>query len=309
MRMRLIVPAGLGLMVVVGSWWGLPAWGGETGSPSASASAGKGRSGSEDDDLPRLVLLASGTQVGRTLPPGWSHLVVKSVPRLVSGDLDSLPEIASATATLFHTVLLADVRAVEIGGKGPQFHLRRVGLGLCTLVKDVDTVVTPSGQETLGLDLGLVASQVLERAEEELAKGRIIARTPTFALFSSPAELRVLKGHRPILLRYALLADPETGSLRTTVCAISAERERRKPVPRVALLADGLICASDLDVAASRLLGTVPFHWSFALRSLPPGRAILLPPGLQGRFTRDTFSPADAAAFEAELRRTLAQQG
>src|SRR4051812_26902254 len=73
-----------------------------------------------------LVLLAPGTQVDRTLPPGWTHLVIKSVPRLASGDLDTLPKMATTTATLFRTVLLADVRPV---GEGPdrRFVLRRIG--------------------------------------------------------------------------------------------------------------------------------------------------------------------------------------
>jgi hypothetical protein len=227
------------------------------------------------------------------------------MPKLVSGDLNTLPETASTTATLFRTTLLADVRPVNDDRGVPHYRLKRVGIRLCTPVKGVDTVVSSDSLERLGLDLGMVAGYVLERAEQEVAKGRLIARTPTFAVLSSPVDLRVVEGHRHVLLRYALLVEPETGALRTTVCAVSAEPDRRRPVPRVALLPPGLIYDSEVDVLASRLLGTVPFNWSFAVRSLPPGRSMALPPDLQARFIRDVFSPQETAAFEIELRRTL----
>src|SRR5437764_1360387 len=54
---------------------------------------------------PRLVLLSAATRVGDSPPTGWSHLVIKSIPRLASGDRDSLPSSASKTATVFRTVV------------------------------------------------------------------------------------------------------------------------------------------------------------------------------------------------------------
>ena len=49
---------------------------------------------------PKMVHIPPGTHVGRTPPKGWSHLVVKSLPRLASGDLGTLPSSAARTATL-----------------------------------------------------------------------------------------------------------------------------------------------------------------------------------------------------------------
>src|ERR1700722_11691015 len=57
---------------------------------------------------PRLVLLAAGTRIGDTPPEGWTHSVLRSMPRLKSGDLDTLPTAATKTATMFRTAILAD---------------------------------------------------------------------------------------------------------------------------------------------------------------------------------------------------------
>lgn len=47
--------------------------------------------------LPTLVHLAPDLAVGDGPPSGWSLLVIKAVPRLASGDLDTLPGSALAT--------------------------------------------------------------------------------------------------------------------------------------------------------------------------------------------------------------------
>src|SRR4051794_40377268 len=88
---------------------------------TVSAPAGHDRRGHK----PQLVLVKAGTRVGTTLPGGWSDLVIKTKPRLVSGDLSSLPSFASTTASMFRSVILADIER----SKG-NIALRRVGLGL-----------------------------------------------------------------------------------------------------------------------------------------------------------------------------------
>ncbi len=75
-----------------------------------------------------LVRIAPGTLVGDQPPRMWSHLVIKSLPRLASGDLETLPRSAFRTAALMRTVILADVgRSAE---DPTRFALRRVGVGL-----------------------------------------------------------------------------------------------------------------------------------------------------------------------------------
>jgi hypothetical protein len=252
-----------------------------------------------------LVLIKPGTLVDRSVPPGWTHLVVKSIPRLASGDLDTLPGMASSTATLFRTAILAEVKPIG-DGPGRRYVLRRVGLGLCTPVQGRDTAVSSGSVSTQGIDLGMVGRTVLEKAEQELHRGRLIARTSTFALFSAPCVIQSGKAHRQVLLRYAMLADPTTGALRTLVWAIAADPASRVNAETMVLIKPGVVYDCALDVAAERIFGTVPVSWSFAIRSLPPGQPRVVSADLQPWSVRDLRTPLEVSQFEEALRVSLA---
>ena len=254
--------------------------------------------------LAELVVLAPGTQVDRSLPQGWTNLIVKSVPRLASGDLNTLPGMASKTATLLHTSILAEVRAIGDPSQ-PQYVLRRVGLGLCTPVKGRDTVVSSNSQQTLGVDLGLVGRTVLDKAEQELRRGRIIARSPTFVLFSAPCIVMVGTAHRELLLRYAMLVDPADGALRTLVWAVDPDPPSRVAAETMVLVKPGVVYDCALDVSADRIFGTVPVSWSFAIRSLPPGQTRSVPTDVQPWSVKDVRSPLETNQLEEALRLVL----
>jgi hypothetical protein len=64
----------------------------------------------------------------------------------------------------------------------------------------------------------------------------------------------------------------------------------------------------DIDVHAKRILGTIPYSWSFAVRSLPPGQKLRVPPVLGQLIVKTTRRPAESDADELErlLLETLA---
>lgn len=253
-----------------------------------------------------LVVLTPGTKVPgpRPLPSGWTHFIIKSVPRLSTGELNTLPDVANATAGLFHATLLADVRPT--GDAAMAFELRRVGLGLCTPVNGVDTVVSSTTVSQLQVALGFVGRRVLAEAERELLRGRVKAQTPTFVLFSAPSIRKAKRGHEEVLLRYALLVDPHDGSLQTVLWSQSRDPRTRTAPDRLYLLAPDLVFDASLDVLAGRVLNTVPVNWSFALNDLPPGKVLAPTATIQSLSLRDTLGPSDAATLEVELRRVLA---
>jgi hypothetical protein len=232
--------------------------------------------------------------------------VIKSVPRLVSGDLETLPNVANATATLFRSVVLAEVRPVGEGADR-RFVLRRIGLAMCLPVRGHDTVVRSDSLAAQGVELGMVARAVLDRAEQELRRGRLVARTSTFALFSAPAMMRVGSSHREVLLRYALLVDPGTGALRTLVWPIAPEPAQRTAARTMVLLTPGLVYDCGLDVMAERLFGALPVNWSFAMRALPTGQPREVTPELGAWSVRDVRTPAEAGQLEEALRGSLAE--
>ena len=136
--------------------------------------------------------------------------MVKSIPRLASGEKDSLPNGSAKTAAYFRTVILANVKPVDVDER--EFELTQVGIGICVPRKgeEKDIVVAADRLEALGLHLSWVEKKVLDTLESEMAEGRIIARTPTFALFRSPATIVVAGNeHRKVNLNYAFCVEKE----------------------------------------------------------------------------------------------------
>jgi hypothetical protein len=262
--------------------------------------AGVGEPGSGD---PVVTFLRASTVVDTTAPRGWTHLIIKSVPRIESGDIETLPSLAQATATLFRTVILADIRR-PADRPGP-FRLERIGLGLCVPFERADTVVTTTDDTPAHASLGLIERQVLSRAEAELKKGRILVSSPTFTLYGGPCTLKTRSGHVEVWLLYGLLVDAATGGLTTVVWAIPARSASPLAPATFVQLGPQLVYTCGLDVAAERLLGTVPINWSFAIRTLPPGKTVVIPRELRARFLRPRDIAADPATFERQLRGLL----
>ncbi len=254
-----------------------------------------------------LVAIAPGTIVGNQPPRTWTHLVIKSVPRLASGDLARLPKSAFRTATLIRTVILADVR--PLSDEPSRFVLRRVGVGLC--IPDPsrgDVTVDPRRPEASGLRLGMMDKIVLQTAEAKLAQGRLIARSPSFALYHGPSVLELQGVHRKIELYYAFMVDERSGALRVLVWPEAKKGEA--PVPaRLVELKPGCIFDCPLSVKAERLLGAVPVSWSFAMKDLPPGRSLPVSSELRRDLgaVRSTLRD-DPDGLEQALRRAVSER-
>src|SRR5262249_9634639 len=142
----------------------------------------------------------------------------------------------------------------------------------------------------------------------EMAEGRIIARTPTFALFRSPATV-VAPGneHRKVNLYYAFCVDRTTGRLEVAVWTMSLEPKNVKAPSALVRLGTNPHFDCQLDVRAKRILGTVPYSWSFALRTLPPGRTVRVAPELGEMIATIGRHPAegDPEGLERTLMTTM----
>jgi len=250
-----------------------------------------------------LVRIAPGTLVGDRPLKRWTHLVIKSLPRLASGDLGTLPRSAFRTAALIRTVILADVgRSADDPSR---FALRRVGVGLCVPDPSKGDVVVESGRlEESGVKLGMMEKIVLQSAEAELALGRLIARGPAFALYHGPAVLRVEGVHHKVELFYAFLVDEQSGALRVLLWSEEAREGGPAAPARLVELRPNLVFDCPLNVKAERLLGTVPVSWSFAMESLPPGQPRPMTPDLR-RYLGGDARQRDPERMEQALRRAF----
>jgi hypothetical protein len=257
----------------------------------------------------KLVYLQPGLLIGEKAPEGWSHLVVKSMPRLASGDKDSLPKDAAKTAAYFRTVILANVKPVDVDEK--EFELTQVGIGICVPRKgqNKDVVVAADRLEALGLHLSWVQKMTLDAMEAGMAKGRIIAATPTFALFRSPATV-VAAGneHREVNLNYAFCIDRGTGKLLVGLWTSALEaHESRSPQTMVRLNSNPVFDCK-MDVQTKKLFGvTVPGTWSFAMSELPAGKRVAVPRDLGEMIAMTSRRPneADVESLEEALCQVL----
>ncbi len=256
-------------------------------------------------DRVALVRIAAGTPIANLPSRSWNHFVLESLPRLASGDLNTLPRSAARTAGLFRTVILAEVGRSTADER--RFVLRRIGVGLCVPDrKGHDVVVTSEGVERVNVDLGMMDKVVLKAAEAELVRGRIVASTPTFALYRAPAAMAIGDAHHEMLLSYAFLVAPDSGALKTLVWAQNASRGDAPPPGTLAHLEPHLIFDCPINVKSRRLLGAVPVSWSFAMTELPPGRELVLAANIARLLTVRSTRSVEPQILEQALRKTIA---
>jgi hypothetical protein len=258
---------------------------------------------------PKRVYLQPGLLIGDKPPEGWSHLVLKSLPRLASGDHDSLPKGSKKTAAYFRTVILANVKPLDVEER--DFELSQIGVGICVPKdEDHDMVVAGARAEALGLHLSTVQKIVLDTTEAELKEGRIIVQTQTFALFRSPATVVDDGGeHRKVNLNYAFCVERMTGKLQVALWTSVLESRALRAPKTLVRLASNPIFDCPIDVQPNKFIGvTVPFSWSFAMSKLPPGRVLRVPPDLGELIVTTGRRPADSDPEELEraLGQTLA---
>src|SRR5262249_17726815 len=112
------------------------------------------------------------------------------------------------------TAFVANVEEERVGGE-VGYRLSAIGFGVGTSINGRDTIISPTTQQRLGANVGLLARQVLAKVYDgEQNVGRA-AFPRTMALVDPPMVM--LRGNRPrpIVIRYALLVDARTGRLET----------------------------------------------------------------------------------------------
>jgi hypothetical protein len=249
----------------------------------------------------KLVHLATGNRLEGDGPPaGWSHLVIKSLPRLATGDLDTVSSQAFETAGRVRLAIVADVRPAPAGTAA--FYLHRVGAGLCAPAADGlgDVVVTPTSVEGSKGPWTTKQRLVLAATSLDLARISQGASTSNLALIRMPVVFLVSGSHRKISVCYAVFADPQTGAVRTFAWTQDPDAATEPAQPTKLRLLSGPLFDCPIDIQARRLLGTIPVTWSFAVRDLPPGTDLDAPPGLAALLAAASASTDSALATKIQ---------
>ena len=258
----------------------------------------------------RLVQLDAGTQLqGEGPPSGWSHLVIKSIPRLATGDLDTVSAQAFEIAQRIRPLIVADVRHSSSDPQSP-FHLDRVGVGLCAPSRDGkgDVVVSSSSVEGSLGPWSAKQRLILAALSFETSRARMAAATSSFALVRTPVNFLVSGVHQKINFYYALLVDARTGDLQTLVWPDCTSASPPSSSPNTARRLSSAVFDLPQDVSVSRILGKIPISWSFAIRELPSGTDVSISPELIPLLIAGSEDASRSAEIEEALARCLKQQ-
>jgi hypothetical protein len=251
----------------------------------------------------RLVQLPPGIPLsGEQAPEGWSHLVFKSIPKLTSGDLDTVSAQAFEIAQRIRPLMVAEVRRASDDPHAP-FHLKRVGVGLCAPGKEVGSDVVVSTMSIVGTRGEWTTKQrlILASLSYESAKAKLAAATSTFALVRTPVIFLVDGRHRKLDLCYALRVEPRTGELTTIVWPDLGASPSAAPTPAVGRRLSAAVFDLPQDVHATRALGKIPIAWSFAIRGLPDGPDLTLPAGFLSQVASADGTAPNSASIEQAL--------
>ena len=253
--------------------------------------------------------VAPGTVVGDGPPAGWSHLIIKSLPRVKASEVDRLPDprviggrqgLVKRASWMF-TVFTARV-VEERQGAHTRHRLDAVGLGLGANVDGRDTVLG-AGDANLKWDEALI----LGAGYDVQKQSRVVVHGPTFALVDTPVAFRCGERNRNIRFRYGLLVDPATGRLDVFAWRLGAEDGECSDLTRAVLLNPNTIDRAELlpDPSAFNSLG-IPSDRAFGVDSLPPHRLeVTIPAEVRAAAGKTRFAPEEARSLEDALRKLL----
>jgi hypothetical protein len=243
------------------------------------------------------LLLAPGTVVGDGPPPGWSHLVIKSLPRVRPEHHSQVDGLTVRMTAWLFTAFVADVTPDK------PHRLRDIALGLGTEVNGKHTVLDVPTARQHGVELNWITTEILTKAHEAQSLARIVVHGPTMGLVDTAVWFRCGTTNRLIRLRYALLVDPQTGRLDVLMWAL-APPECRDPHEAVWLNDSQLDPAGLVPDKKQFSLVGIPNAASFGIDRLPAHRAkVSLASELLPLATRTAFTPDEARDLEAALRR------
>jgi hypothetical protein len=253
-----------------------------------------------------------GTVVGTGPPEGWSHLVLKSLPRVRPSEESKIPgEFRSRTIRMsrwMFTAFVADVRP-ETRGDETRYHLRAVALGLGTSINGRDVIITPDTAEAHGVELDkLITRPILTKGyktQQQFAK--VAAHGPTFAVVDTPVWFRCGQKNRLIRFRFGLLVDAATGQLDVLVWLLDPEGKCGDAGVAVLLNPSQI---NEAELVPDReeftdLLGLAN-DATFGVDQLPPHKAQLaMPAEVRELAARTKFSADEAHDLETALRKLI----
>lgn len=250
--------------------------------------------------------LPAGTFIGTSAPEGWSHLVIKSLPRVHPRDRDRLVSYAADKASWMFTAFVADV-VLESRGEHTRPRLRAVALGLGASVNGRDIILKPDSGKEVGTRLGPIEREILTKGYAVQRKAMVVVHGPTFGLVDTPVWFRCGSDNRLLRYRYALLVESISGRLDVLVWRLEPEDGSCGGLAELVRLKPDTIDEAELVVDTRRVTLGLPAEDALAVERMPPGRRLPFPADLRGLAARTRFTPEEAHALETRLRSLLVE--
>ncbi len=257
-----------------------------------------------------ISLIPPGTVIENKAPSPYTHLIVKSYPRLGAGDLHAVNGTTKELASFLHTSLLARIGTVGVNGQ-QRYRLEDVATGFGTNIRSRgDAIISPETQQQLGADLGFLARLVLQKCYEEQQKCRYVVRSDTMAIVDTPVIMRRGDVNRKIVIRYAFLVSERSGRLDTLLWMIDTDRQGRYMgvAGEIQWLAPNKIVDCVMHVDAREFTLGVPSDVAFACVKEPQGeRSLAVPEGFVPLAAAPQFTKEQARSAEIWLWGLLQQ--
>ncbi len=256
----------------------------------------------------KIELIPPGTVVGDQAPAPWTHLIIKSQPRVTDGDVDSVSRAQIRLAGEFFFATLARVERVEAGG-AVSYRLARLASGVGANVHGKDTIISPDTADRLGADVGLLGGIVLSEMYDQERSVAIVLRSDTIAVYDTPIVIRLGDRNRSLVLRYGVVLDRHSGRLDTLAWLIDVDDagRYRTLTGNMQWLAANKVLDCHLYVDKSEYTLGIPSDNAFACLAIPPGRiqiAVKDPP-LATLLARQRWTASEAPTVDASLRNIL----
>jgi len=252
-----------------------------------------------------IARIEPGTRVGGGPPSGWSLLVLKTRPKVSSGDVDKVDGGLVESIRKFSTSVLGRIEPDP--DRPGKFRIASFAAGLGTLVGDEDVILTTKTAAKVGVDLGFFEGMVLAEREKELDRIVCPLISTTIAIVDFPAVVARGADHVQSVMRYASLVDPKDGRVETLLWVLEPADDGYK------FVGDSMICLEpnqsmdwELRVDANKFTLGMPKADAFAATSLPKGTALAAPEELKVAAAGETFSTNSSAKLEELLRKVLA---
>lgn len=252
-----------------------------------------------------IELIPPGTRIEERAPEPWTHIIVKSQPRVTAGDMRDVSATQIGLAGKYFMATIAQVAQAPGGG----FELARLASGIGVDVNGADVIISPDTAARFGARVGFQGGILLKEMYKEQQTVRIILRSPECAVYDTPIVLRRGDVNGTHVLRYAVVVDAATGELNTLAWLIDIDRagEYRGLAGHLQWLPPNMQFDCQLYVDSSEYFLGIPNDRAFACLRIPPGKMqVSIPDKYKALLAQPQWTASEATTVELLLRKAIA---